>query len=74
MGERPCTNCGEPTLNHNLCRECSIEAAFEECRCESCGRLIWADNAVTSTLGLVPNDHAPGCALSSDLQPGVQRS
>jgi hypothetical protein len=61
MTEHPCAECGEPTLNEVLCRDCDIARLIEGAKCRHCGRHIWNDNA--SLMGWKARDHAPGCPL-----------
>jgi rRNA maturation protein Nop10 len=35
--ERPCVDCGEPTLNDKRCRDCDIEYVLEHQHCPHCG-------------------------------------
>jgi hypothetical protein len=58
--ERPCIDCGYPTMNDERCRECDIDHAIEGARCPHCGRHIWNELA-DELLGLKPYDHAPDC-------------
>ena len=59
--EHPCGECGEPTLNDSLCRDCYIEEQLKAMECRHCGRQIMNDNA--RYLGLTPRDHADDCPL-----------
>ncbi len=45
--ERPCVDCGDPTLNAERCRDCDLEYITESSRCKDCGwwmtnGLLWA--------------------------------
>lgn len=59
--ERQCSECGELTLNDELCRDCSLEKAFNDARCEECGEFIFGE-LVLRLLGIVPRNHTSACA------------
>lgn len=35
--ERPCIDCGEPTVNDKRCRDCDIDYLLEDATCAACG-------------------------------------
>jgi len=63
--EHPCAECGEPTLNERLCRDCNIERLMDDARCLECGSHIWNANVLMTGMG-IPFAHADTCISGRD--------
>jgi hypothetical protein len=59
--ERPCVECGEPTYNERLCRDCDIEDFMCSITCDKCGRAQWRTD-------IAPNSHTPECPNGKDCE------
>ncbi len=52
MTERPCVDCGEPTLNPERCRDCDITRSLDRMQCSQCERMRYrVDTPMTAELG-----------------------
>lgn len=63
---RPCTRCGEETLNERYCRDCGLDEAFAQGSCRECLTfLISPDSPVVKPGAVRPvrEQHKPGCSL-----------
>lgn len=50
--ERPCIDCGEPTLNEERCRDCDIEHSLARMECPHCKRMRYrTDDELARRLG-----------------------